>query len=109
MAPRKKNIDLVWTNRDRSVEARLVALIVGIDFLDGVVVQGDAESICSIRVSVDNDPDAAAQIALHLEQPRVRCSDQLDLHGMAGGSRDVHRDQHHAGPGRRSRTARRAG
>ena len=68
MAPRKKHIDLVWTNRDRSVEARLVALIVGIDFLDDAVVRGDAESICSIRVSVDSDPDAAERIARQLEQ-----------------------------------------
>ncbi|MCZ6539017.1 MAG: glycosyltransferase family 87 protein [Chloroflexi bacterium] len=68
MAPRKKNIDLVWTNRDRSVEARLVALIGGINFLDDPGVQGDAESICSIRVRVDSDPGAARRIARRLEQ-----------------------------------------
>ncbi|MCH8911547.1 MAG: hypothetical protein IH867_12545, partial [Chloroflexi bacterium] len=32
------------------------------------VVRGDAESICSIRVSVDSDPDAAERSARQLEQ-----------------------------------------
>ena len=68
MAPRKKYIDLVWTNRDTSVEARLVALISSINILDDATVHGAAESICSIRVRVDHSPDAAEQVALRLEQ-----------------------------------------
>ncbi len=68
MAPRKKYVDLVWTNRDPLVEARLVALLESIEQIDELSVQGSAESICSIMVRVDNDAAITPELARIIER-----------------------------------------
>ena len=68
MALPKKYVDLVWINRDPIAESRLITFIEGISIVDELTVEGAAETICSIRVQVDNDEEITPSLAQHIKR-----------------------------------------
>ena len=68
MAPPKKYVDLVWINRDPVAESRLIAFVEGISIVDELTVEGTAQSICSIRVRVDNIDEITPSLAQLIER-----------------------------------------